>query len=113
MPPLLIVIPTPGLVGSEAGFGASFAVQLPSAAQGALTVSPPAATLILAPPLQVPKRVGASACSTMESLKRLESAKPAAPAGAGRSSSAGSSTIVRLCELPPGQWPVCHGRSAA
>ncbi len=51
VPPLLTVIPTPGLVGSEAGFGASFAVQLPSTAQGALTVSPPAATLILAPPL--------------------------------------------------------------
>ena len=35
MPPLLTVIPTPGLVGSEAGFGASLAVQLPSAPQGA------------------------------------------------------------------------------
>ncbi len=99
MPPLLTVIPTPGLVGSEAGFGASLAVQLPSAPQGALTVSPPAATLILAPPLQVPKRVGASACSTMESLKRLESAKPAAAAslrrvgwGGGRSRREGQRT---------------------
>eukprot|EP01045_Picozoa_sp_COSAG04_P009221 COSAG04_NODE_529_length_13029_cov_3.203248_11_plen_113_part_00 len=94
MSPLLTVIPTPGLVGSEAGFGASLVVQLPSAAQAALTVSLPAATLILAPPLQVPKSVGASACSTMESLKRLESAKPVAAAGAGRSSSAASSIII-------------------